>query len=109
MFQAGKTPQRSPGPRKSWDGRFQELVEFKEEHGHTVVPQNSGPLGNWVRMQRLAYKKYKKGETGRKSMTAEKALRLSEIGMVWDASERWKKSSCKDEEGSAVDEVHEEI
>lgn len=48
VFEGGKTPQRSEGGNKSWEERFEELLLFKEEHGHTVVPQNSGRLGQWV-------------------------------------------------------------
>eukprot|EP00978_Attheya_sp_CCMP212_P001096 scaffold2268_cov61-Attheya_sp.AAC.1 len=35
-----------------WDGSFQELLDFKKVHGHTEVPQRSGPLGTWVKKQR---------------------------------------------------------
>jgi hypothetical protein len=48
VFEGGKTPQRSEGGNKTWDERFEELLAYKEEHGHTVVPQNSGRLGQWV-------------------------------------------------------------
>ena len=48
VFEGGKTPQRREGANKSWEERFEELLAFKEEHGHTVVPQNSGRLGQWV-------------------------------------------------------------
>lgn len=48
VFEGGKTPKRSEGGNKSWDERFEELLQFKEENGHTVVPQNSGRLGQWV-------------------------------------------------------------
>jgi hypothetical protein len=37
----------------SWDGRFQELLAFKAEHGHTIVPQHTLGLGRWVNRQRL--------------------------------------------------------
>lgn len=48
VFEGGKTPQRSEGGNKTWDERFEELLAFKEDNGHTVVPQNSGRLGQWV-------------------------------------------------------------
>ena len=36
----------------SWEMRFRELKDFKEEHGHCNVPQNySGGLGIWVNRQ----------------------------------------------------------
>ncbi|KAL7538258.1 hypothetical protein ACHAXR_008412 [Thalassiosira sp. AJA248-18] len=89
VFQAGKTPQLRVEKKLSWDQRFQELLEFKEIHGHCVVPQLSGPLGGWVRMQRVAYKRFKAGDE-KSSMTAEKALKLSEAGFCFDASARFK-------------------
>jgi hypothetical protein len=52
VFTAGKTPNHyyktSNGGdnQKIWNERFQELVAYKEEHGHTLVAQKSGPL--WV-------------------------------------------------------------
>mmetsp|Transcript_34344 Transcript_34344/g.82135 ORF Transcript_34344/g.82135 Transcript_34344/m.82135 type:complete len:330 (-) Transcript_34344:24-1013(-) len=90
VWMAGKTPNFRAAGRKTWDQRFQELLEFKELHGHTVVPQNSGPLGTWVRMQRVAHKKWKAGDQ-KASMTAEKALKLREIGFCFDASANWSK------------------
>ncbi len=87
MFQAAKSPNFSSPVKKSWDERFEEMLLFKEEHGHTIVPQLSGPLGGWVRMQRIAYKKLKAGE--KSTMTAEKALRLAEVGFCFDASARF--------------------
>lgn len=39
--------------RCSWVERFQQLQEFKEEHGHCNVPQkHPGGLGQWVMNQR---------------------------------------------------------
>mmetsp|Transcript_42954 Transcript_42954/g.77248 ORF Transcript_42954/g.77248 Transcript_42954/m.77248 type:complete len:94 (-) Transcript_42954:310-591(-) len=88
VFSAGKSPNFASTVKKSWEERFQELLEFKKVHGHTVVPQLSGPLGGWVRMQRIAYKKFKAGE--KSTMTVEKALKLTEVGFCFDASARFK-------------------
>lgn len=64
------------------------ISRYKEQNGDTVVPQNSGRLGQWVHSQRVHYKKFKRGEPSQ--MTAEKALRLSEIGFCFDAAERFR-------------------
>jgi predicted RNA-binding protein YlxR (DUF448 family) len=72
-------------PVKSWEERFQELLDFKQIFGHTVVPQHSTHtpgLGAWVKQQRNNYKKLKKGQ--KCSMTAEKALKLANVGFVFD-------------------------
>jgi hypothetical protein len=60
-----------------------------------VVPQHYtgyGHLGKWVQSQRKNYKQFRKGEPA--SMTAEKALRLSEIGFVWDATYKIRKRAA---------------
>ncbi len=62
--------------------------QYKAEFGHTVVPQNSGQLGAWVHSQRVHYKKYKNGQTSQ--MTALKALKLTEIGFCFNASDRYR-------------------
>jgi hypothetical protein len=62
-----------------WEECFRQLKMFKQEHGHTNVPQRSGKyaeLGTWVRNQRAA-KRYKR------PIMAERAKRLDEIGFVW--------------------------
>lgn len=61
--------------------------EFKAVHGHTIVPQNSGSLGNWVRMQRVDAKKFKDGK--KSAMTAEKILKLTQLDFCFDASARF--------------------
>lgn len=88
IFEGGKTPQRAAGPIKTWDERLEELLQYKAEFGHTVVPQNSGQLGAWVHSQRVHYKKFKEG--GKSQMTAEKALKLTEIGFCFNASDRYR-------------------
>ena len=62
-----------------WDEMFQQLIEFKNEHGHTNVPQRSRKylqLSHWIRNQRAA-KRYNR------PIIAERGRRLDEIGFVW--------------------------
>ena len=42
--------ERTPDSDAKWQQRFNELVKFKEVHGHTWVPQLSGELGRWVKV-----------------------------------------------------------
>jgi len=86
VFKAGKSP-KQPQVKLTWDERFQELADFKAVHGHTIVPQNSGSLGNWVRMQRVDAKKFKDGK--KSAMTAEKILKLTQLDFCFDASARF--------------------
>jgi len=82
-------PAHQRADKKPWAVRFQELLEFKERHGHTVVPQHYPEIGSWVQVQRNHYKLMKQG---RKSlMTMEKALKLADVGFVFEVKPRKKK------------------
>jgi superfamily II DNA or RNA helicase len=62
-----------------WEEMFQQLVKFKQEHGHTNVSQRSGKyaaLGTWVRNQRGA-------KRDKRPIMVERTKRLDEIGFVW--------------------------
>jgi len=55
----------STGDEDDWDARFQELLLFKEQHGHTIVPQQYPPnpsLGFWVATMRRKYREMKEGK-----------------------------------------------
>lgn len=71
---------------KTWEERFDELRQFKSVNGHVVVPQKDGILGEWVKRQRKYYKQYKAGQ--KSPMTAEKALKLTQLGFSWDVKPR---------------------
>lgn len=47
VFVAGKTPKQSE--KKPWEARYQELLQYKNEHGHCMVAQKAG-LGEFVRL-----------------------------------------------------------
>jgi len=85
VFQVGKRrPMVTRAPAKKWEERFDELKEYKKIHGHTLVPQASTGLGDWVHKQRQSYKKLKLGHPS--PLTTTKALHLADIGFVFDAS-----------------------
>lgn len=88
VFEGGKTPERREPRIKSWDERFEDLKMYKEEHGHTVVPQNAGRLGGWVHCQRVNFKKLMAGK--QTPLTAEKALKLTNIGFCLNASDKFR-------------------
>lgn len=71
-----------------WDKRYQELLQFYQEHGHCRVPpkyEKNKKLGSWVGTQRLQSKK----------LSAERKELLDKIGFLWsedikkEAEERW--------------------
>ena len=43
----------------NWQEKYQELIAFKEKHGHVNVPQKHPELGRWVNTQRNSYKEGK--------------------------------------------------
>ena len=66
----------------AWNGNFQRLRAYAEEHGHVLVPTlyrapDGFKLGGWVKMQRVAKSK------GR--LSREQIVKLDEYGFVWDA------------------------
>ncbi len=84
IFEGSKQLPALSNGRKNWDERFQAFLEFKETHGHTLVPQSHPTLGEWVHKQRRYYKQLKSGKQS--SLTTERALKLADAGFVFDAS-----------------------
>ena len=69
-----------------WQERFQELVEYRKEYGHCLVPHNwSGnvPLAQWVKRQRYQYKLLQEGKHS--TMSVERRNILNAMGFVWDS------------------------
>jgi hypothetical protein len=56
----------------NWDTMYEQLVKFKQEHGHTEVPRNNTSLGEWCRKQRAKMRQNK--------LTPERRGRMEEIG-----------------------------
>jgi len=71
-----------------WDDRFDELVEFKKEHDHCLVPKGykaNPQLADWVKTQREMYKKKIKSEIDLKRIKL-----LNAIDFVWKPNEyKW--------------------
>ena len=67
-----------------WDVRFQQLIDYRNENGHTNVPKSYGPnpsLGQWVQTQRVYYKKWKSGK--KSHLSDERRQKLEDIGFNW--------------------------
>ena len=65
-----------------WTTRYNDLVAFKEEHGHCFVPQNykeKRNLGRWVNYTR------NRGKSGK--LSNERVAMLEEIGFVFNTEE----------------------
>ena len=79
---------RSEPKRINWEGRYQQLLQFKKIHGHCVVPSTKeeyAKLSSWVQHQRCEKKKKLKGLKSR--LTDEKEKLLEDAGFVWSTNE----------------------
>ncbi|MFP3727892.1 helicase associated domain-containing protein [Priestia filamentosa] len=63
----------------SWENKYEELVDYYNQHGHCLVPigkEEYGSLGNWVSTQRTAYRN--------KILSEERIQKLKELDFVWN-------------------------
>jgi hypothetical protein len=80
----------------AWTKRYEELVEYYKEHGHSMVPtesQTHKELGKWVAHQRLQYNKIIQSDlTKGTRLSNERICLLNELDFVWDVYEHlWTK------------------
>ena len=71
--------------REAWGRRYQELVDFKESHGHCNVPElwdENPALGRWVALQRVCYRNLQ-AET-KPDLTLDRVEALEDIGFEWN-------------------------
>jgi len=96
-----------PSRRDAWQSRYQQLVEFYQQHGHSNVPQpqstnNSNnttssnnddddtlqQLGHWCMNQRRAYRQYLAGTTT--ALTPERLEQLEAVDFQWNVRQyKW--------------------
>ena len=78
-----------PFHEEKWNYHYEELLAFKEENGHVLVPHTypaKPHLARWVKRQRRQYKLYIGGDK-KSTMTEGRINILNEIGFVWDSHE----------------------
>ena len=69
-----------------WMKIFDQLIEFKEQHGHCLVPHTypeNQTLSRWVKRQRYQYKLKQAGKES--TMTDARVKMLQGIDFVWDS------------------------
>ena len=84
--------------KKSWLNRIQQVVDYRDKYGHTLVPKRfkeNPSLGNWVNKQRQQYRRYNEGKTPC-SLTEKRIQLLNDIGFCWDATSL-QSGSCEDD------------
>lgn len=74
----------NPQQAVSWEERFQQLLVFKQRHGHCNCPQHwseNKELGVWVNSQRRYHNE--------KRMTQDRIDKLEAVGFVWKLRDRF--------------------
>lgn len=87
-------------PMRSWEERFEDLVEWHMQYGHCLVPQmHPSGLGHWVKSQRIMYRSMKTGKKLSRGgqLTPEKVTRLVDLGFCFDATYRRGSKISKDD------------
>lgn len=72
-----------------WRERFNQLLEYKNLHGHTRVPsycKENPRLASWVKCQRRQHKLFWEGK--RSSMSAERTQLLNDVGFTWEVKNK---------------------
>mmetsp|Transcript_4678 Transcript_4678/g.8962 ORF Transcript_4678/g.8962 Transcript_4678/m.8962 type:complete len:607 (+) Transcript_4678:206-2026(+) len=75
---------RRESSQGSWESKFERLVQFKEKHGHTLVPKqykSDQSLSSWVFRQRRQYTFLMNGQFS--SLSNDRLEKLKEIGFVF--------------------------
>ena len=73
----------------AWEGKFEELKQYKEMHGHCLVPQvDGGRLGRWVVNQRQTRKQGK--------LPLDRIELLNSIDFIWNAKKTTRRAAARD-------------
>ena len=77
---------------RAWETRYEELLDYIEEHGHCSVPcgwDDNYQLGLWCMNQRTAYRLFQRGE--KTAMTEDRIKLLDEVAFIWNRQDaNWK-------------------
>jgi hypothetical protein len=71
---------------ENWQERFEELLQFRQKHGHFLVPNSFPPnqqLAQWVKRQRYQYKLKHSGHHS--TLSNDREALLNSVGFVWDS------------------------
>jgi hypothetical protein len=82
-----RAPRGRPGKSKehgTWQARLEQLRQYKEEHGDTMVPKEwpqDKTLGHWVSTQRKQYNALLNGDKA--ALCPERIQALENLGFTW--------------------------
>ena len=71
---------------EQWTDRYDDLINFRNEHGHCLVPHQydeNPQLSQWVKRQRYQYKLKQRG--AHSTLSDERELELTRLGFVWNS------------------------
>jgi hypothetical protein len=92
-------------PDKTWEDFYQDLLDFKREHGHVNVPQmypQNRKLGSWVHRNRRLKKAHERGNITPIVFPDERQRLLQGAGFVWmtkpTPKRDWSKTKMKSAE-----------
>jgi hypothetical protein len=75
---------KAAGNNETWEMRFNELCQYKAEHGSAYVPRSANSkLNAWCKNQRKKMKEISEGKP-RGLLTEERVARLESIDFPWD-------------------------
>jgi len=78
---------------KAFEKRLDDLRQFKEEHGHCIVPYTNKPLWRWCSRLRYAYGMMERGLTPPIKITRERTEALREVGFDFSVLKMRKKNT----------------
>jgi hypothetical protein len=90
---------------RKWEASFEEMRQYKEEHGNCLINSNlQSELVRWMMAQRRHYHRLKEGKTSK--LTASQLSRLHDIGFVFRQKPKYKSFEDRLEEYKAYKEEH---
>lgn len=79
-----------PVQERKWEEKYQELILFKESHGHCRVPQKDPRLGRWCNWQRVQRKECDDGKEKMTDLLHDRWRKLDRVGFPWSIDDaRW--------------------
>lgn len=74
-------PMREVMPTQKWLSCYEEVKQFKQEHGNFSAPKNNKKLASWIRTQKQQYALLQQGKANH--MSQARLDLLNEIGFTW--------------------------
>jgi hypothetical protein len=74
---------KNPTKQLKWIDRYNQLVDYKNEHGHANPPAREGRLGTWCKPQHAIFQN-QFGSTGKMTLYQHQINKLVEIGFLFN-------------------------